>query len=89
MASADRGPSQRTSRAQQLSQPLSVSYVTHAVSIQHDAYIALAQRVDRFALSPFNPDCLCVRACVYCMCVSLSLAASVPCQLENAGTEVE
>lgn len=86
-ASADRGASQRTSRPQQLSQPLSVAHVTHAVSIQRDAYIALAQRNDRFMLSPFNPDCLCV--CVCCMCVSLALAACVPCQLGNAEMEVE
>lgn len=63
MASTDRGSSQWTSRPQQLFQPLSGSHVTHAVLIQHDAYIALAQRVDRFMLSPFNPDCLCVCVC--------------------------
>lgn len=37
--------------------------VTHAISIQHDAYIALGQRIDRFMLNPFNPVCLCECVC--------------------------
>lgn len=46
--------------------------VTHSMSIQHDAYIALGQRIDRFMLNPFNPVCVCVGGCVY-VCVNSSV----------------
>lgn len=55
--------------------------VTHAISIEHDAYVALGQRIDRFMLNPFNPVCpsVCsVRQPLLCAC-------AVPAQERSDG----